>query len=113
MGDDPRPTLTAFVGGLDLTDGRYDTPDHPLFSSLNTMHKAQKRKKSAKEKKRRHLLYLRYCQTIFAETIQFKNEYHIHILTRVFPCIGRFLPEQCTGHHSNAGTEATLAGRIS
>jgi hypothetical protein len=50
VGDDPRPTLTAFVGGLDLTDGRYDTPDHPLFSSLNTMHKAQIRQKSAKQK---------------------------------------------------------------
>ena len=26
--------LMAFVGGLDLTGGRWDTPDHPLFSTL-------------------------------------------------------------------------------
>eukprot|EP01012_Entosiphon_sulcatum_P051487 TRINITY_DN7070_c0_g1_i2.p1 TRINITY_DN7070_c0_g1~~TRINITY_DN7070_c0_g1_i2.p1 ORF type:complete len:948 (-),score=105.62 TRINITY_DN7070_c0_g1_i2:18-2861(-) len=28
----------AFVGGLDLTTGRYDTPDHPLFETLSTTH---------------------------------------------------------------------------
>lgn len=26
--------VIAFVGGLDLTDGRYDSPGHPLFASL-------------------------------------------------------------------------------
>lgn len=26
--------VIAFIGGLDLTDGRYDTPEHRLFSSL-------------------------------------------------------------------------------
>ena len=31
--------LVAFVGGLDLTDGRFDTPEFPLFSSLQTLHK--------------------------------------------------------------------------
>lgn len=31
--------LVAFVGGLDLTSGRYDTPDHPLFTTLATQHK--------------------------------------------------------------------------
>lgn len=31
--------LTAFVGGLDLTAGRYDTPDHHLFSTLDREHK--------------------------------------------------------------------------
>ena len=30
--------LIAFVGGLDITDGRYDTPEFPLFSTLNTLH---------------------------------------------------------------------------
>lgn len=31
--------IIAFVGGLDLCDGRYDTPEHPLFRTLNTVHK--------------------------------------------------------------------------
>lgn len=28
--------VVAFIGGLDLTDGRYDRPDHPLFETLKT-----------------------------------------------------------------------------
>ncbi|XP_057832450.2 phospholipase D delta isoform X1 [Cryptomeria japonica] len=28
--------LTAFIGGLDLCDGRYDTPEHRLFRDLQT-----------------------------------------------------------------------------
>ncbi|KAK6115714.1 hypothetical protein DH2020_007983 [Rehmannia glutinosa] len=28
---------TAFLGGLDLCDGRYDTPEHRLFHDLNTV----------------------------------------------------------------------------
>lgn len=31
--------LIAFVGGLDLCGGRYDTPKHPLFRTLQTLHK--------------------------------------------------------------------------
>ncbi|GER40539.1 phospholipase D, partial [Striga asiatica] len=31
--------IVAFVGGLDLCKGRYDTPQHPLFSTLQTIHK--------------------------------------------------------------------------
>uniref|UniRef100_A0A6A7FUJ6 phospholipase D n=4 Tax=Hirondellea gigas TaxID=1518452 RepID=A0A6A7FUJ6_9CRUS len=31
--------LVAYIGGLDLTAGRYDTPEHPLFSTLSTLHK--------------------------------------------------------------------------
>eukprot|EP01006_Ploeotia_vitrea_P047590 TRINITY_DN67142_c7_g11_i1.p1 TRINITY_DN67142_c7_g11~~TRINITY_DN67142_c7_g11_i1.p1 ORF type:complete len:1491 (-),score=162.72 TRINITY_DN67142_c7_g11_i1:94-4032(-) len=31
--------VVAFVGGLDITNGRYDTPSHPLYSTLNTAHK--------------------------------------------------------------------------
>uniref|UniRef100_A0A0E0IK53 Phospholipase D n=1 Tax=Oryza nivara TaxID=4536 RepID=A0A0E0IK53_ORYNI len=31
--------IVAFVGGLDLCGGRYDTPTHPLFRSLQTLHK--------------------------------------------------------------------------
>lgn len=31
--------IIAFVGGLDLCGGRYDTPSHPLFRSLQTVHK--------------------------------------------------------------------------
>lgn len=29
--------ITAFIGGLDLCDGRYDTPEHRLFSDLDTV----------------------------------------------------------------------------
>lgn len=28
--------ITAFIGGLDLCDGRYDTPEHRLFRDLDT-----------------------------------------------------------------------------
>lgn len=31
--------ITAFVGGLDLCDGRYDTPEHRLFRDLDTIFK--------------------------------------------------------------------------
>jgi phosphatidylserine/phosphatidylglycerophosphate/cardiolipin synthase-like enzyme len=34
-----RRRLVAYVGGLDLTDGRYDTPDFPLFSTLFNEHR--------------------------------------------------------------------------
>ncbi|KAI9107264.1 hypothetical protein K1719_021652 [Acacia pycnantha] len=29
--------ITSFIGGLDLCDGRYDTPDHRLFTDLDTV----------------------------------------------------------------------------
>ena len=35
--DNPR-RLVSFVGGLDVTDGRWDTPDHELFSTLTNEH---------------------------------------------------------------------------
>ena len=31
--------IVAFVGGLDLCDGRYDTPHHPILRTLQTLHK--------------------------------------------------------------------------
>ncbi len=31
--------VTSFVGGLDLCDGRWDTPTHSLFATLKTFHK--------------------------------------------------------------------------
>ncbi|RZC18727.1 Phospholipase D beta 1 [Glycine soja] len=31
--------IVAFVGGLDLCDGRYDTPHLPMFRTLQTLHK--------------------------------------------------------------------------
>lgn len=34
-----RRKIIAFVGGLDLCRGRYDTPQHPLFRTLQTTHK--------------------------------------------------------------------------
>ena len=35
-GSSPNSTrrIIAYVGGLDLTEGRYDTPNHELFSTL-------------------------------------------------------------------------------
>ncbi|XP_044502403.1 phospholipase D beta 2-like [Mangifera indica] len=33
-----RRKIIAFVGGLDLCDGRYDNPHHPIFRSLETLH---------------------------------------------------------------------------
>jgi len=35
---DGRRKLIAYVGGLDLTGGRYDTPEHQIFSTLKTDH---------------------------------------------------------------------------
>ncbi|KAH9603039.1 hypothetical protein KSS87_004185 [Heliosperma pusillum] len=31
--------IVSFVGGIDLCDGRYDTQDHSLFRTLDTVHK--------------------------------------------------------------------------
>lgn len=31
--------ITAFIGGLDLCDGRYDTPEHRILSDLDTVYK--------------------------------------------------------------------------
>lgn len=31
--------IIGFMGGIDLTDGRYDTPEHSLFKTLKTKHK--------------------------------------------------------------------------
>ena len=30
--------VVAFLGGLDITDGRYDSLDFPLWSTLQTLH---------------------------------------------------------------------------
>ncbi|KAJ4823849.1 Phospholipase D [Turnera subulata] len=30
--------IVSFIGGIDLCDGRYDTPCHPLFGTLGTVH---------------------------------------------------------------------------
>ena len=40
--------LVAFVGGLDLTGGRYDTPEFPLFSTLLREHYLDFRNSNAK-----------------------------------------------------------------
>ena len=39
----------AFVGGLDLTGGRYDTPEHELFSTLRTVHDGDFRNRNIKK----------------------------------------------------------------
>lgn len=31
--------ITAFLGGLDLCGGRYDNQEHPLFRTLQSLHK--------------------------------------------------------------------------
>lgn len=36
--DSNKRELLAFVGGIDLTNGRYDTHEHPLFRSQTTIH---------------------------------------------------------------------------
>ncbi|KAK2987235.1 hypothetical protein RJ640_027185, partial [Escallonia rubra] len=40
--------IIAFVGGLDLAKGRYDTPKHPLFTTLQTVHKDDYRNRTFK-----------------------------------------------------------------
>ncbi|KAD5316973.1 hypothetical protein E3N88_16919 [Mikania micrantha] len=30
--------IISFIGGLDLCNGRYDNPQHPIFSTLDTLH---------------------------------------------------------------------------
>ena len=38
-GSDPdRRRVVAFIGGIDITDGRYDTPEFPLWRSINHEH---------------------------------------------------------------------------
>ena len=46
---DKRRRLIAFVGGLDLTGGRYDTPEHELFSTLRTDHDGDFRNRNIKK----------------------------------------------------------------
>ena len=36
--DDGSRRVVAFIGGLDITDGRYDSPEFPLFKTLQTLH---------------------------------------------------------------------------
>ena len=36
--DDSLRRVVAFIGGLDITDGRYDTPEFHLFKTINTVH---------------------------------------------------------------------------
>ena len=39
MGDQKeKRRLVCFIGGLDMCDGRYDTPRHSLFHTLATVH---------------------------------------------------------------------------
>ncbi|KAJ0031683.1 hypothetical protein Pint_13014 [Pistacia integerrima] len=33
-----RRRIVSFIGGIDLCDGRYDTPFHPIFGTLDTSH---------------------------------------------------------------------------
>ncbi|KAF2323243.1 hypothetical protein GH714_034291 [Hevea brasiliensis] len=37
-GDSQRRRIVSFVGGIDLCDGRYDSPFHSLFRTLDTAH---------------------------------------------------------------------------
>jgi len=45
---DGRRSLIAYVGGLDLTGGRYDSPYHPIFETLKTDHDGDYRNSNAK-----------------------------------------------------------------
>ncbi|KAM0003171.1 putative phospholipase D [Helianthus debilis subsp. tardiflorus] len=33
-----RNKIVSYIGGLDLCNGRYDNPTHPIFKSLETLH---------------------------------------------------------------------------
>ncbi|CAI0416683.1 unnamed protein product [Linum tenue] len=37
-GESSKRRIVSFIGGIDLCDGRYDTQDHPLFKTLDTVH---------------------------------------------------------------------------
>eukprot|EP01088_Endostelium_zonatum_P000452 TRINITY_DN1071_c0_g1_i1.p1 TRINITY_DN1071_c0_g1~~TRINITY_DN1071_c0_g1_i1.p1 ORF type:complete len:829 (+),score=169.93 TRINITY_DN1071_c0_g1_i1:129-2615(+) len=37
--EEDKRMLVSFIGGIDLTTGRWDTPDHPLFYTLDREHK--------------------------------------------------------------------------
>ncbi|KAF5456726.1 hypothetical protein F2P56_026173 [Juglans regia] len=37
-GGSQKRRIVSFIGGIDLCDGRYDTIEHPLFSTLKTIH---------------------------------------------------------------------------
>jgi phospholipase D1/2 len=37
-GDSQRRRIVSYIGGIDLCDGRYDTPFHSLFRTLDTAH---------------------------------------------------------------------------
>ena len=39
-GSDSSRRVTAYVGGIDLTSGRYDSAEHSLFGTLSTTHSA-------------------------------------------------------------------------
>ena len=45
---DGRRKLIAYVGGLDLTGGRYDNPEHNIFSTLKTDHHSDFRNSNVK-----------------------------------------------------------------
>ena len=36
--DESLKRVVAFIGGLDITDGRYDSPEFPLFKTIKTLH---------------------------------------------------------------------------
>ena len=36
--DEGMRRIVAFIGGLDITDGRYDSPEFPLFRTIKTVH---------------------------------------------------------------------------
>ena len=36
--DESKRQIVAFIGGLDITDGRYDSPEFQLFKTIKTLH---------------------------------------------------------------------------
>ncbi|KAK4769762.1 hypothetical protein SAY87_030294 [Trapa incisa] len=38
-GQSDKRRIVSFIGGIDLCVGRYDTPDHPLFKTLDLVHR--------------------------------------------------------------------------
>ncbi|KAK6236204.1 hypothetical protein SCA6_011541 [Theobroma cacao] len=37
--EESKRRVESFIGGIDLCDGRYDTPSHPIFRTLGTVHR--------------------------------------------------------------------------
>jgi phospholipase D1/2 len=70
--------VVAFVGGLDLCGGRYDTPSHPLFRTLQTLHKDDYYNPNYAVRTPRSLVVEQY--------LNFIRDSHVLVLHLVYQC---------------------------